>query len=92
VREKQAIFVEMQETVFDALCELWPPAKRRAVHRIVAMGEPGSRATDRETALAESGGRVYGTNGAAARLRIPPATLESKIEKPEILKSRFKLC
>src|SRR5579864_6551145 len=34
-----------------------------------------------ETALAESRGRVYGTGGAAAKLRIPPSTLDSKIKK-----------
>ena len=45
-----------------------------------------------ETALAESAGRVYGTNGAAARLRIPPSTLDSKIKKLQIRKSRYKLC
>jgi PAS domain S-box-containing protein len=44
-----------------------------------------------ETALAESGGRVYGSNGAAAKLRIPPSTLDSKIKKLQIRKSHFKL-
>jgi formate hydrogenlyase transcriptional activator len=45
-----------------------------------------------ETALAESGGRVYGSNGAAAKLRIPPSTLDSKIKKLQIRKNHFKLC
>jgi PAS domain S-box-containing protein len=45
-----------------------------------------------ETALAESRGRVYGTTGAAAKLRIPPSTLDSKIKKLQIRKNRFKLC
>jgi transcriptional regulator with GAF, ATPase, and Fis domain len=45
-----------------------------------------------ETALAESRGRVYGTGGAAAKLRIPPSTLDSKIKRLQIRKSRFKLC
>jgi transcriptional regulator with PAS, ATPase and Fis domain len=40
-----------------------------------------------ETALAEGGGRVYGTNGAAEKLRIPPSTLDSKIKKLQIRKS-----
>jgi transcriptional regulator with GAF, ATPase, and Fis domain len=44
-----------------------------------------------ETVLAESAGRVYGTNGAAAKLRIPPSTLDSKIKKLQIRKSHFKL-
>jgi transcriptional regulator with GAF, ATPase, and Fis domain len=45
-----------------------------------------------ETALAESGGRVYGTNGAAAKLRVPPSTLDSKIKKLRIRKNHFKPC
>jgi DNA-binding NtrC family response regulator len=44
-----------------------------------------------EAALAESGGRVYGTSGAATKLRIPPSTLDSKIKKLQIRKSHFKL-
>jgi DNA-binding NtrC family response regulator len=44
------------------------------------------------TALEESRGRVYGLNGAAAKLRVPPTTLDSKIKKLKIHKSYFKLC
>jgi len=44
-----------------------------------------------EGALAESRGRVSGPRGAAARLRIPPSTLDSKIKKLKIRKSHFKL-
>jgi formate hydrogenlyase transcriptional activator len=44
-----------------------------------------------ETVLAESRGRVYGADGAAAKLRIPPSTLDSKIKKLQIRKSHFKL-
>jgi len=43
-----------------------------------------------EAALAESGGRVAGTAGAAARLGIPVSTLESKIRSFKIAKHRFK--
>jgi len=48
---------------------------------------------DRRTigeALAESRGRVSGPSGAAARLGIPPSTLESKIRSMNINKYRFK--
>jgi PAS domain S-box-containing protein len=55
-------------------------------------GDSGRERQIIETALAESAGRVYGTNGAAARLRIPPSTLDSKIKKLQIRKSRYKLC
>lgn len=38
---KQAIFVQMEETVFAALCEMWPQPKRRATLRLVAMVSMG---------------------------------------------------
>jgi PAS domain S-box-containing protein len=44
-----------------------------------------------EGALAGSRGRVSGPNGAAARLRVPPSTLENRIHKLGIRKSHFKL-
>ncbi len=44
-----------------------------------------------EDALAESRGRVSGPDGAAARLRVPPSTLEHRIKKLRIRKSHFKL-
>jgi DNA-binding NtrC family response regulator len=44
-----------------------------------------------EDALAGSRGRVSGPNGAAARLRVPPSTLEHHIKNLGIRKSQFKL-
>jgi predicted ATPase/GAF domain-containing protein len=43
-----------------------------------------------EAALAETAGRVSGPSGAAARLGIPPSTLDSKIKSFKINKNRFK--
>ena len=43
-----------------------------------------------EAALAESGGRVSGPLGAAAKLGIPASTLESKIKSLKINKHLFK--
>lgn len=43
-----------------------------------------------EAALAESGGRVSGPSGAAAKLGFPPSTLDSKIRALKINKHRFK--
>jgi DNA-binding NtrC family response regulator len=43
-----------------------------------------------QAALAESGGRVAGPNGAAAKLGIPASTLESKIKSLKISKHPFK--
>ena len=44
-----------------------------------------------EAALSECRGRISGPNGAATKLRIPPSTLDSKIKRLKISKSRFKL-
>jgi transcriptional regulator with GAF, ATPase, and Fis domain len=43
-----------------------------------------------EGALAETRGRIAGPSGAAARLRIPRSTLESKIKALDISKGQFK--
>jgi transcriptional regulator with GAF, ATPase, and Fis domain len=43
-----------------------------------------------EAALVASRGRVSGPSGAAAKLQIPPSTLEHKIRALKIQKSRFK--
>ena len=44
-----------------------------------------------ETALAETRGRVAGPSGAAAKLGIPPSTMESRIRSLKINKNRFRL-
>ena len=44
-----------------------------------------------EAALKESGGRVYGPSGAAAKLGIARSTLESKIQSLKINKNRFRV-
>ena len=43
-----------------------------------------------EAALAESRGRVAGPSGAAAKLGIPPTTLDYKIKALKIRKSQYK--
>ena len=43
-----------------------------------------------ETALAQSNGKISGAHGAAAKLGIPPSTLESKIRSLRINKFQFK--
>jgi formate hydrogenlyase transcriptional activator len=43
-----------------------------------------------EAALKETGGRVFGPKGAAAKLGIPRSTLESKIKSLKIDKNRFR--
>src|SRR6266478_1200514 len=53
-------------------------------------GEPRSERETIEAALAETKGRVSGPLGAAAKLRIPPSTLETRIKALKIDKRRFK--
>jgi transcriptional regulator with GAF, ATPase, and Fis domain len=43
-----------------------------------------------ETALVESRGRIAGPSGAAAKLKVPRSTLESRIKTLKIRKSQFK--
>ena len=43
-----------------------------------------------KAALAQSRGRISGPKGAAAKLQIPPSTLESKLKKFKISKTYFK--
>ena len=64
-----------------------PPAKGS-----VAKGqvEPGSEREIIEAALAETRGRVSGPSGAAAKLRIPPSTLATRIKALKINKGKFK--
>jgi transcriptional regulator with GAF, ATPase, and Fis domain len=67
-------------------------AKTRS-RQYVSEPEDGELSDERqviESVLADCGGKVYGVNGAAARLRIPPSTLDSKIKKLQIHKNRFK--
>jgi len=56
----------------------------------VPIDPEGSEREMIEAALAESRGRVAGPAGAAAKLRIPASTLESKIKAFKIRKSEFK--
>jgi PAS domain S-box-containing protein len=55
-----------------------------------ADAEPRSEREIIEAALAASRGRVSGPSGAAARLGIPPSTLDDKIKVLKIDKIRFK--
>jgi len=68
---------------------------RECFHREVPVRDSlgSSPVGDREmisTALAETKGRVSGPSGAAAKLGIPPSTLESRIRSMNINKYRFK--
>jgi formate hydrogenlyase transcriptional activator len=65
------------------------------VHKLDGAGALASRLSAYEKALIEeallaSGGQVFGPTGAAARLRLPRSTLESRIRALRINKGRFR--
>jgi formate hydrogenlyase transcriptional activator len=62
------------------------PRRTPASGDVLRQGEKESI----ESALAETGGRVAGPHGAAARLRVPASTLESKIRALKIDKFKFR--
>lgn len=66
-----------------------PPARPASDSTPLEGVSPGEREAI-EAALADSRGRVAGPAGAAAKLRIPPSTLESRIRALKIQKSQFK--
>jgi len=75
--------------------ELWlskstPARAYRAETPSALKAEPRGEREIIEAALAESRGRVSGPSGAAAKLQIPPSTLETRIKTLKIDKYRFK--
>jgi AcrR family transcriptional regulator len=54
---KQAIYFRMEQTIFEALCELWPQAERRASLRMVAMVSVGAMRLAMEARRQQDGGR-----------------------------------
>ena len=54
------------------------------------QGEPRSEREIIEAALAECRGRVAGSSGAAAKLGVPPSTLDHRIKALNINKAQFK--
>jgi transcriptional regulator with GAF, ATPase, and Fis domain len=76
-----------------AVDELWLFTQSRPSAVVVAAApvrEPRSEREMIEAALAESRGRVSGSSGAAAKLGIPPSTLDHRIKALSINKKRFK--
>ena len=79
-------------TVDDVWLSNEPPQVTSHAVAAPASSERGPR-TEREiieAALTASRGRVSGPSGAAAKLQIPPSTLEHKIRALNIRKSQFK--
>jgi formate hydrogenlyase transcriptional activator len=75
--------------------ELWlskrtSPQASRVEMSSALNAEPRSEREIIEAALAETRGRVSGPSGAAAKLRTPPSTLETRIKALKINKQQFK--
>jgi PAS domain S-box-containing protein len=67
-----------------------PASRVEVLPRLDGDAEPRSEREIIEAALAESRGRVSGPSGAAAKLGIPPSTLDNRIRALNINKRRFK--
>jgi DNA-binding NtrC family response regulator len=88
VIERSVIVCDTEEFAVD---ESWL-STRRKVEGAGALSSKRSayEKTIIEEALRASAGRVFGPGGAAARLRIPRSTLESRIRALRINKNRFR--
>ncbi|MCU1332809.1 MAG: modulated sigma54 specific transcriptional regulator, Fis family [Candidatus Angelobacter sp.] len=69
---------------------LQPESRVEASRRVGGDAEPRSEREIIEAALVESRGRVSGPSGAAAKLGIPPSTLDHRIKALGIHKEKFK--
>jgi len=88
VIERSVIVSDTDEFTMD---ESWLSTRPAAESRLGMSGALASHERALiEDALRATGGRVFGSSGAAARLGIPRSTLESKIRTLKINKSRFR--
>jgi PAS domain S-box-containing protein len=91
VIERSVIVCETENFSVD---ESWlsrqPPATEPQTEPNLFKRVPAQEKAIIEAALSESGGRVYGPSGAAAKLDMPRSTLEHKIRSLKINKNLFK--
>jgi DNA-binding NtrC family response regulator len=98
IRELQNVIersIILSSTDVFSVDELWlskstPPQASRAETSPALNVEPRSEREMIEAALAETRGRVSGPSGAAAKLHVPPSTLETRIKASKINKHQFK--
>ncbi|HEU4686907.1 MAG TPA: sigma 54-interacting transcriptional regulator [Vicinamibacterales bacterium] len=98
IRELQNVIersVILSSSDIFAVDKSWLPTQtvRRAApvtFSALPRGESRSEREMIEAALAECRGRVAGTSGAAARLGVPPSTLDHRIKALRINKAQFK--
>jgi len=87
VIERSVIICETEDFTVD---KSWLPQKSTRSEQASLKMSAAQEKEMIEAALAETGGRVSGPSGAAAKLGIPPSTLDSKIKSLKINKHRFK--
>ena len=98
IRELQNVIersIILSSTEVFSVDELWlsgraSPHAPRVEASAALNGDVRSERETIEAALAETRGRVSGLSGAAAKLRIPPSTLENRIKALKINKQQFK--
>ena len=98
IRELQNVIersIILSSTDVFSVDELWlskrtSPQASRVEPSPALNAKPRSEREIIESALAETRGRVSGPAGAAAKLRIPPSTLETRIKALKINKQQFK--
>jgi PAS domain S-box-containing protein len=98
IRELQNVIersIILSSTDVFSVDELWlskrtSPQASRVESSVPLNVEPRSEREIIEAALAETRGRVSGPSGAAAKLQIPPSTLETRIKALKINKHQFK--
>ena len=90
VIERSVIVCDSENLIVD---ESWLSSNPTEKHQAATLSRrpPAEERRTIEEALAETQGRVSGPDGAAARLGIPPSTLDSKIKALGIKKTRFKI-
>ncbi len=91
VVERSVIVCDTENLSVDESWLSWQPRATGSKSHLELSQKLASQEKDMiEAALRESGGRVSGPSGAAAKLGIPGSTLETKIRSLKINKNRFK--
>jgi PAS domain S-box-containing protein len=90
VIERSVIVCETDLFSVDPSWLSFEPSAPQLAESTVAKMSPAQERVAIETALAAAAGRVSGPSGAAAQLRMPASTLESKIRSLKINKFQFK--
>jgi PAS domain S-box-containing protein len=91
VIERSIIVCETENFTVDESWLCWKPAPLEQSIRPLAKIPASEEKSAIEAALSGARGRISGPLGAAAKLGIPPSTLDSKIRSLHIDKHRFKM-